>query len=103
MENSNFDEFVTYRALALKFRGSHNVGFLSDQFLDAAKFRNVCAKLHPELIDRLDEIIGLLDMSKRDFIELALIEALNRAEKILHHDVDALSPHIVEKETSADE
>ena len=101
MENSQFDEFITYRALALKFRGSQ--GFLPDAVLDAAQFRNVCAKLHPELIDRLDEIIGLLDMSKRDFIELALIEALNRAEKILHHDVDALSPHIVEKETSADE
>lgn len=94
-----FDEFITYRALDLKFSGRHNLGFVPDEVLDAAQFRNVCAKLHPELIDRLDGVVGLLDMSKRDFIELALIEALDRAENILHHEVDALSQY-AKKETA---
>ncbi len=92
---NHFDEFVTYRALDLKFSGSHNLGFLPDEALDIAQFRNVCAKLHPELIDRLESTIGLLGMTKRDFIELALVDALDRAEKILHEDVDALSTRLV--------
>lgn len=97
-----FDEFITYRALDLKFSGRHNLGFLPDEVLDAAQFRNVCAKLHPELIDRLESTIGLLGMTKRDFIELALLDALDRAEKILHEDVDALNQYTV-SETSANE
>ena len=94
--SSNFDEFVLYRALALKFSGSHNLGSLPDDVLDTARFRNVCAKLHPDFVDRLDSVISLLGMSKRDFIEIALIDALDRCEKTLH-DVDALGPHYEEK------
>lgn len=97
MENrpSHFDEFVLYRALTLKFSGSHNLGYLPDEVLDAASFRNVCAKLHPDLVARLDSVISLLGMSKRDFIEIALIDALDRSEKTLH-DVDAFGPHLEE-------
>ncbi len=80
---NHFDEFVTYRALNLKFSTAHNLGFLPDEVLDAAQFRNVCAKLHPELIDRLESVIGLLGMTKRDFIEIALVDALDRADAIL--------------------
>ena len=94
--SSNFDEFVLYRALALKFSGSHNLGSLPDDVLDTARFRNVCAKLHPDFVDRLDSVISLLGMSKRDFIEIALIDALDRCEKTLH-DVDAFGPHYEEK------
>lgn len=97
-----FDEFITYRSLHLKYASSHNLGFFPDEILDVSQFRNVCAKLHPELIDRLESTIGLLGMTKRDFIELALLDALDRAEKILHEDVDALSQFIV-KETSNNE
>jgi hypothetical protein len=94
--SSNFDEFVLYRALALKFSGSHNLGSLPDEALDTARFRNVCAKMHPDLVDRLDSVISLLGVSKRDFIEIALIDALDRSEKTLH-DVDAFGPHYEEK------
>lgn len=100
---NEFDEFITYRALHLKYSGTNNLGFLPEEVLDIHQFRNVCAKLHPELVDRFDAVVGLLQMTKRDFIELALIEALNRAEKILHYDVDALTPHLVKKETTTDE
>ncbi|MNR08207.1 hypothetical protein D3C85_1243520 [compost metagenome] len=47
------------------------------------KLQNVCAKLEQSLVDRLDKALGVLDMTKRDFIELALIEALNKVDAIL--------------------
>ena len=99
---NEFDEFITYRALALKYAGSNNLGFIPEEVLDINQFRNVCAKLHPELVDRLDQTTGLLGITKRDFIELALLDALDRAEKILWEDVGAMSKHMV-KETSANE
>jgi flavin-binding protein dodecin len=50
--------------------------------------RNVCAKLSVELVDRLDNALGVLSMSKRQFIEMAIIEALDEVDKVLQ-DVDA--------------
>jgi hypothetical protein len=99
MENhSHFDEFILYRSLSLKFSGSHILDF-PDEASDSSNLRNVCAKLHPDLVDRLDTVLGLLGMSKREFIQIALIDALDRAEKTLD-DVDALGPHYVEKNQS---
>lgn len=97
-----FEEFITYRALDVKFSARHNLGHLPDEVLDRAQFRNVCAKLDPNLVERLDQTTGLLGITKRDFIELALLDSLDRAENILHHEVDALSQYMV-KETSANE
>jgi hypothetical protein len=42
--------------------------------------RQMCAKVHPALIDRLDQVLNLLDMSKREFIEAAVSDALAHAE-----------------------
>ncbi|MNC51963.1 hypothetical protein D3C75_1012820 [compost metagenome] len=47
------------------------------------KLQNVCAKLDQTLVDRLDNALSVLDMTKRDFIELAVIEALNKVDAIL--------------------
>ena len=45
--------------------------------------KNMCAKVSVQLVDRLDETCQLLDVSKRKFIETAVIEALNKAEQIM--------------------
>jgi hypothetical protein len=37
-----------------------------------SELRQMCAKVHPSLIDRLDQVTNLLDMSKREFIEAAV-------------------------------
>jgi hypothetical protein len=44
------------------------------------KLRNVCAAVSPELFEALDDVVQKLSVSKRQFIEAALIEAVNRAE-----------------------
>lgn len=45
--------------------------------------KNVCAKLSVDLSDKIDQVCNLLDISKRMFIEAALIEALDQAEKVM--------------------
>jgi hypothetical protein len=83
--NNEFDEYVTYRALGRKYDDS---GLILDKMLDETPhdnkdIKNVCAKLCTPLVDRLESVTGFLDISKREFIELALIEAIQRSEKII--------------------
>lgn len=94
-----FDAFIQYCALARRFRcRSIAVSAKFPEDLDvpnslrekllqegvsAPVYRNVCAKLEVNLVDRLDKTLGFLDISKRAFIEVAVVEALNRVEEIL--------------------
>ncbi|KFB70930.1 MAG: hypothetical protein AW09_003955 [Candidatus Accumulibacter phosphatis] len=45
--------------------------------------RNVCAKVHPELADDIDQVCGLLGISKRRWLEAAFVEALDKTKAIL--------------------
>lgn len=103
-----FDQFIQYRALAFKFSyegqslgdversiAAGSVGQAVDGIFVPVKkleevypVKNVCAKLHVKLVDRLDQALSVLEMSKRDFIEIALIEALNKVDQVLA-DTDA--------------
>lgn len=121
---SHFDQFIKYRALRFKFDslGSSTLGdveslmeagsllktddgqtvrstTLEEQF-PQLRIKNVCAKLSGDLVDRLDNSLGILGMSKRDFIEMALIEALDRVDQELH-DIDAFE--FIEARQKADE
>lgn len=64
-------------------------GDLPDSIIDQAMpdsspiIKNMCAKVSVQLVDRLDSTCQLLDVSKRKFIETAVIEALNRADQIM--------------------
>lgn len=107
---THFKQYIQYKALDFKFGTAGNsidqlerlvaggaVGHAVDgQFVPAQSLeevcpiplRNVCAKLSVELVDRLDNALGVLSMSKRQFIEMAIIEALDEVDKVLQ-DVDA--------------
>lgn len=113
---SNFDQFIQYRALHFKFSapglttlgrmeaqlqaGSLTVhdeaGNLLEPTLENAlqgtgiEIRNVCAKVPASLVTELDNTLSILQIKKRDFIEMALRDALERASKIID-DVDAFS------------
>lgn len=54
-----------------------------DQLEHSVELKNVCAKVSPQLSDRIDEICSLLDIRKRSFLEAAFIEACNEAERII--------------------
>ncbi len=47
------------------------------------ELKNVCAKVALGLADEIDKICGLLDISKRRFLEAAFIEAVSRAHEIM--------------------
>lgn len=45
--------------------------------------RNMCAKVSNELYEELEQVCGLLSMSKREFIEGAVSESLARAQELI--------------------
>lgn len=55
----------------------------SDSVEHNFELKNICAKVHPQLADRIDHVCTLLDISKRRFLEAAFIEACDMAESIL--------------------
>lgn len=121
---SHFDQFIKYRALRFKFDslGSATLGDLEshiesgsllksddgqtvrrtslEEAFPQLRIKNVCAKLSGDLVDRLDNSLSILGMSKRDFIEMALVEALDRVDQELA-DIDAFE--FIESRQKADE
>lgn len=80
------DALVTEKALNL-ISVSRNLAILDliadDKVEHNVPLKNVCTKVHPVLSDQIDEICGLLSISKRQFLEAAFIEACNKAEAII--------------------
>lgn len=77
----NFDEVIQLQALKLKALNSgQGLSAVVDRLAeDSPQLRQMCAKVSPELYDRLEQVCGVLDMSKRQFIEGAVADALERA------------------------
>jgi hypothetical protein len=48
--------------------------------------KNVCAKVSIELSDDIDQICGLLSISKRAFLEAAMSEAVSKAKGIMERE-----------------
>ncbi|MGE8450148.1 MAG: hypothetical protein ACN6OP_05875 [Pseudomonadales bacterium] len=84
---SPLDALVTEKALHL-ISGSGNADLadhlgLTDQVETSGQIKNVCAKVATELAEEIDGIVGLLGISKRRFLEAAMIEAVQKAKGIL--------------------
>lgn len=92
-KRTGFEELILAKALDFKL-GTRNADLIDaldrSGSIPEGMLKNVCAKLSVELSDKLDEVCSLLSLSKRRFIESALVEALNQAEFIMHDDVDML-------------
>lgn len=99
---SDFKDFLRYRALARRFQsGALSLGDLEshlakgnitgpggaqvdlEQAVPELQIRNLCAKVPGALIDELDDLLGDLKMSKRDFVEFAIRDAMANARAIL--------------------
>lgn len=81
----NLDEKIQLKVLQLKagFADGRLIDRMIDQAGEDVPLRQMCAKVSPVLYDRLEELTSLLDMSKREFIEAAVIEACDRAQDVL--------------------
>lgn len=79
----NFDEVIQLHVLKRKAL-SHGVngGRLIDQAIEQGQLpelRQMGARVHPDVYERLEQVTTFLDMSKREFIEGAVSDALHRA------------------------
>lgn len=80
---SPFDALVTEKALV--FISSCGQPELVDHLIDssAVTTKNVCAKVSPELAAEIEEVVSLLGISKRRFLEAAFVEAVRRSREIM--------------------
>lgn len=90
------DSLVTERSLAVIHRGSRLIDLMLSGALketleegetsELPQLKNVCAKVTTELSDDLDRICGILDITKRSFIETVFIDAILKAEEIMKNE-----------------
>lgn len=94
-----FDELIKLQALKLK--AMHQIGTdhlgeggiqeaLFAEASESAKLRNICAAITPQLFDQIEGCCSMLEISKRRFVESALIDAVTKAQLIVA-DVDPFS------------
>lgn len=91
----NFHETIQLKALELK--QLHTRGMtdsLAEAFIakavdegESTVTKNICAHVSKDLFDRVEQCCSMLSITKRRFVEMALSEALDRAETIVA-DVD---------------
>lgn len=80
----NLDDTLRLHALKLKAGNSGSrLSELAVESSDSPQIKQMCAKVSVQLSDEIDEICSLLDIPKRTFIELACIDALEKAHKHL--------------------
>ena len=94
----NFDELIRYKALHMKYvsSGSNVMELLAlDKMEHNVPMKNVCAMISQALFDDLTSTCGLLDISKRTFIESAIIDALAKADRIVKEE--GLEEYLVER------
>ena len=91
----NFDDLVRYKALHLKYisSGSNVMEQIVEKLNHTVPMKNVCAMVSQELFDDLTSTCALLDISKRIFIEAAIIEALAKTQKIM--EAESLDEHLL--------
>lgn len=83
---STLDALVTEKALNFisTRRNADLLDLVAEDRLDHnIPLKNVCAKVTPQLSDEIDQVVGLLGVSKRRFLEAAYIEAVQRAHEIM--------------------
>jgi len=80
-------EIVTKEVLELKHGSSHDIDHLFaenyERLVAEGKLTNVCCKITPELFDRLTQTCAFLNISKRKFIEGAIIQGLDDASQVI--------------------
>lgn len=85
----NLDDVLQLQVLKLKASrsGQPFSGSLMDRLIDQSEakieVRNMCAKVSPQLYQSLEDVCVLLDMTKRQFIEAAVSEAIGKAHELV--------------------
>lgn len=100
-QTMNTIDTLTLKALQLKdtFTGSSSSPLL-DHLLETnesakAAMRNICAFIHPDLFERVEGVGKTLGLSKRQMVEMALIDFMQKVDEVMErHDVhDAIEAY----------
>lgn len=86
----NFTQYIQFRALGRKAQvqgqsfNSEAMDRLAEKEMASSPLvKTVCAPISFELFNRMNDTLTILDISKRTFIEAAIIEALDKADAIM--------------------
>lgn len=82
----NLEELIQLQVLKRKalFAGAHPGSQLLDEVMEQSpEMRQMCAKVTPSLYNRLEQVCTALHLTKRQFIEWAVLEAVQRAESAI--------------------
>jgi hypothetical protein len=88
-KRSTFDLLIT--SATLHQLEIHRNSSILDMVIDGdiegnIPLKNVCAKVAPELSDRIDNVCAILGIRKRRFLEAAFIEACDMAEETIESE-----------------
>jgi hypothetical protein len=93
------EEILMLQALKLKklntrgYDGMDLVQHLVDQNEEAkTKLRNICAFISPELFEEINSLTNLLDLSKREFVEMALQDLVAKSHAVFEQ-TNAMEEH----------
>lgn len=81
------EEMIQLQVLKQKAAFARPFGKASDSILEQGekegkvKLVQMCAKVSPELYEAVDNVCQMLDLTKREFIEAAVSEAVQLAEE----------------------
>lgn len=84
--NKYFKEVITHRCLDFKLSGIE--GKLVDDLIEhkpeiAKRFKNLCAPIPLEIVDRLENTLNTLNLTKREFLTQAILSALDETQAIM--------------------
>ena len=82
------DEVLILQALKFKqlhTQGTEISGDLIGNLIDKSpelkeKMRNICAFISPQLFEEIEGLCGMLELSKRQFVEMALNDMVGKAK-----------------------
>jgi len=85
--NKYLKEVITHRALDFKLAG-YNHGLTGEAtteklIKESGKYKNVCAQLPEAMIKEFEDVINTLNLSKREFITMAIQSAIDESKEIM--------------------
>jgi len=91
---NELNEYLHYRALAAKHDNGQVYAGLIDSLVESGSVtvptRQIATVVPATLVDELDDLLAILKMTKRQFMEMALVDAMQEANAILEgHGVHA--------------
>lgn len=87
MARTNLERLLVEKSLS--FVNDSATDVILDALVESSedeKLKNLCTKVSVHLSNEIDAVCGLLEISKRRFCELAFLEALSTAKRIMSEE-----------------